>query len=272
MKFLIFILLIISSVACNNNNSANDDNNVDKSSNATPIIYYATTAMYPHDTTSYTEGFLIHEGKFFESTGYDSSYPQTRSLFGELDLKTGKIAIRVELDRKKYFGEGIAFLNNKIYQLTYKTKIGFIYDAKTFKKEGEFTFPSAEGWGMTEDSTNLIMTDGTNKLTWIDPTTLQVIKTIDVTDENGPVLQINEPEFIKGFIYANIYGTNYIIKIDPATGLVAGKFDFITLVTEQKSKSPAAKEMNGIAYDSATGRMYVTGKLWPNIYEVQFGH
>ena len=272
MKVIVFILSVVSFVACNSNNSSNDNTSNERKTNATPIVYYATTAMYPHDTTSYTEGFLIHEGKFFESTGYDSSYPKTRSLFGELDLKTGRIAIKVELDKKKYFGEGIAFLNNKIYQITYKTKIGFIYDAKTFRREGEFTFPSAEGWGMTTDSTYLIMTDGTDKLTWIDPASFQVIKTVDVTDENGAVKDINELEYIKGFIYANVYQTSYVVKIDPSNGKVVGKFDFITLVNEQKNEFPGVKEMNGIAYNPATSKMYVTGKLWPNIYEIQFGH
>src|SRR5260221_5341140 len=147
----IFILLFLSIAACNNS----DDAGPAEKKNAVPGINYATVATFPHDTTSYTEGFLVHDGHLYESTGYDSSFPSTRSLFRIVDLKTGKIDVKSELDKHKYFGEGIVFLHDKVYQLTYKTKIGFVYDAKTFKKLGEFTFPSDEGWGMTTDGVSL---------------------------------------------------------------------------------------------------------------------
>jgi glutamine cyclotransferase len=178
----------------------------------------------------------------------------------------------VELNRQKYFGEGISFLNGKVYQLTYKSKIGFVYDAKTFKKIGDFAFASKEGWGMTTDGTSLIMSDGTSLITYLQPGGFKIIKSITVSDENGPVANVNELEFIKGFIYANIYDTNNMIKIDTATGKVVGKLDLSSLANEAKVKYPASLEMNGIAYDSTIGKVYVTGKMWPYIFQIEFNH
>jgi glutamine cyclotransferase len=176
------------------------------------------------------------------------------------------------LDKHAYFGEGIVFLHDKVYQLTYKTKIGFIYDAKTFKKLGDFTFPSEQGWGMTTDGTSLIMSDGTSTLTWLNPADFKVTKTIHVTDESGQVENVNELEFINGFIYSNVYEENYIVKIDPATGNIVGKINLQSLDDEAKQRYPGRMQMNGIAYDSVTNKIYVTGKLWPNIYEISFTH
>jgi glutamine cyclotransferase len=153
--FFSLAILIIVFASCNNNDStADSDQKTEEKKNTTPVINYAVSGSLPHDTTSYTEGFLFHDGQLYESTGYDSLFGSTKSLFGTVNLKTGSIEVKVELDKKKFFGEGIVFLNDKIYQLTYRTKIGYIYDAKTFKKSGEFTFPSEEGWGMTTDSTS----------------------------------------------------------------------------------------------------------------------
>jgi glutaminyl-peptide cyclotransferase len=275
MKFLpIIIILITGLIACNNDNK-NDgkENTNDNTVIATPVINYGLGKTYPHDTNAYTEGFVVHTGKLYESTGYDSHYQQTRSLFGELDTLTGIIKVKAELDKQKYFGEGIVFFKDKVYQLTYRTKTGFIYDASTFKKTGEFSYPSDEGWGITRDSNYLVMSDGTNQLTYLDPANnLKVVKKVSVTDGNGAVAQINELEYINGYIYANIYTTSTIIKIDPATGQVAGKLDLTSLVSEQRNKYPGAGEMNGIAYDADRDKIYVTGKLWMNVYEIRFGH
>lgn len=265
--------MIIFITACNNDNdtSANDRTG-NKNTAAVPVINYGVTASLPHDTTSYTEGLLVHDGKLYESTGYDSTFSSTRSLFGSVDLKTGKIEVKVELDKHKYFGEGIIFLHDKLYQLTYRTKVGFIYDAKTFKKIGEFRFPSEEGWGMTTDGTSLIMSDGTSTITWLNPIDFKTTKTIQVTDENGRLENINELEYINGFIYANVYQQNYIVKIDPGTGNVIGKINLSSLSEEAKQRYAGAQQLNGIAFDSAANKIYVTGKLWPNIYEISFGH
>ncbi len=246
----------------------------EKSQNTTqhliPAIDYYMVNSFTHDTTAFTEGFLVYNGKLYESTGATRDFPQTRSLFGEVDLKTGKIEKKVELDKQKYFGEGISFLNGKVYQLTYKNKVGFIYDAGSLKKLGEFTFPGDEGWGMTTDGTHLIMSDGTHKLTYLDPNTLQATKTISV-HENGYVKdKLNEIEFINGYIYANIWMTNTIVKINPEDGNIVGLLDLTALASEAKNIYPGSQEMNGIAFDQANNKVYVTGKLWPKIYEIKF--
>ena len=234
-----------------------------------PTIDFVYVKSYPHDTTSFTEGLLIHHGDLFESTGSPIELPWTKSLFGIVDLSTGKIDTKVKLDRVKYFGEGITFLNGKVFQLTYKTKVGFIYDATSFKKIGEFTFPSEEGWGMTTDGKYLIMSDGTFKLTYIDPNDFHVIKSISVT-ENGYIKEdLNELEYIKGYIFANIWMKNIIVKIDPTSGKVIGQIDLTPLTDECKNINPGSLEMNGIAYDSIKDKIFVTGKLWPKIYEIK---
>jgi glutaminyl-peptide cyclotransferase len=272
-KKLICIFAIVLLAACNNPDVKKPADSAGVIGNSEPpLINYSVIRSYPHDTTSFTEGLLVHDGDLYESTGYTEEYPKSRSLFGTVDLKTGKIQPKVEIDKKKYFGEGIVFLNGKVYQLTYKTKVGFIYDARSFKKTGEFTFPSAEGWGMTTDGTSLIMSDGTSNISYLDPNTFKLVKTLAVTDNNGPVDSINELELIHGFIYANRYLTNYILKIDPSTGKVVGKLDLSTLDNEAKNKYPESLQLNGIAYDSAAKKIYVTGKLWPNIYEIQFSN
>src|SRR5579871_284212 len=273
-KKILSLLVIVSAAACTNTDTNNHstDSNSQANSGEPPAINYSVVNALPHDTTSYTEGFLFHNGELYESTGHAEDAPSSRSLFGTVDLKTGKINTKVELDKNKYFGEGIVFLNGKVYQLTYQTKIGFVYDAKTFKKLGDFTFPSAEGWGMTTDGTYLIMSDGTSNINYLDPNNFKLIKILGVSDNNGPVAAINELEYINGFIYANLYGTNYIAKIDTASGKVVGRLDLATLANEAKNKYPDALEMNGIAYDSVAKKVYVTGKMWPNIYEIKFSY
>lgn len=268
-KISLPILLSFLITACGNNDNSSTDDNAD---HHVPVINFAVVKYHPHDTTSYTEGLLFHDGQLYESTGYDSSFPATRSLFGVVDSATGKINVKAELDKHKYFGEGIVFLHDKIYQLTYKTKVGFIYDAKTFKTTGEFTFPSDEGWGMTTDDSSLIMSDGTANLIFLDPGSFKTIKKLRVTDENRTLANVNELELINGFIYANVYQENYIIKIDTSTGNITGKINLSSLAEEAKQKFAGSQQLNGIAYDSAANKIYVTGKLWPNIYEISFSH
>jgi glutamine cyclotransferase len=235
-----------------------------------PEIKYSVENQYPHDINSFTEGFLFHEGKLFESTGSPENLPQTKSVFGPVDLQNGKIDVKAEIDRNTYFGEGIVFLNGKIFQLTYKNQTGFIYDGKTYKNIGKFNYTNREGWGLTTDGKHLIMSDGTNYLTFMDPTNFSVVKTLDVA-ENGRVQEhLNELEYIKGYIYANIWTTTNVVKIDPNTGDIVGKIDLSALLYESKVKNPDALETNGIAYDSVSNKVMVTGKLWPTIYEIKF--
>ena len=275
-RFLILIPLIFSlSSACTNSSSssANSGSVAETAvSNEPPVITYTILNATPHDQNSYTEGLLIHDGKLYESSGAPAEHENTRSIVGIVDPSTGNIAVKAELDKKVYFGEGISILNNKLYQLTWTNNKGFIYDLKNFKKTGEFSFPSKEGWGMTTDGTSLIMSDGTSNLTFLDPVTFKTNRILGVTDNNGPVGNINELEWVSGNILANIYQTPYIIRIDPNSGKVIGKADFSNLVNEVKLKSPDVDYMNGIAYDSAKNKIYITGKLWPNIYEVKLNN
>jgi glutamine cyclotransferase len=234
-----------------------------------PAIEYELVATYPHDTNSFTEGFLFNDGVLFESTGAMRELPQTRSLFGSVDLKTGKISVKAELDKQIYFGEGITFLNGKVYQLTYKSKKGFVYNAKTFAQIGEFSFPSAEGWGFTNDGTNLIMSDGTDILTWIEPETYKVVKRIAITENGKSCTFLNELEWIDGYIFANVWTTNTIVKINPEDGKVLGKIDLKDLAYNAAGTYPGSLEMNGIAYNPDSKTLFVTGKMWPTIYEIR---
>jgi glutaminyl-peptide cyclotransferase len=275
-KFLFsFLSILMLAVACKNAGDPSDHSVTTAASVATdepPAITYTIENAMPHDINSYTEGFLVHDGRLFESSGAPKEFANTRSVVGIVDPSTGKLAVKAELDKNIFFGEGITILHDKLYQLTWTNKKGFIYDLRTFKKTGEFTFPSVEGWGMTTDGTSLIMSDGTSNLTFLNPVTFKTNRILGVTDNNGPVGNINELEYVNGAILANIYQTGYIIRIDPNTGKVTGKADFTGLVNEVKLKNPDVDYMNGIAYDSAKNKIYITGKLWPNIYEVKFNN
>ncbi len=266
-----FSIFIFFFVACHNNQEP-EQKLTDNTEDFSPEnISFKVVDTFPHDTTSYTEGFLFYKGVLFESTGHTSSYSSSRSALGPVDLKNGRIEIKAEIDKKKYFGEGIAFLKDRIYQLTDTTHIGFVYNAETFKKLGTFTY-DGDGWGLTTNGKYLIMSNGSSNLYYREPSTFKIIKTLDVTDNNGPVQNINELEMINGYIYANQWLTDNILKIDTTTGKVVGKLDLSSLKTDAKTKYPSSEETNGIAYDSVTNKVYVTGKLWPSIYEIQFKH
>jgi len=163
-------------------------------------------------------------------------------------------------------------LSNKIYQLTYESQTAFIYDATSFKKIGQFRYKNKQGWGLTTDGQNIIMSDGSDILTYINPNDFKVIKTIKVTEDGCVLNQLNELEFINGFIYANVWTTNYIVKIDPNNGKVVGKLDLSPIGEEIRNRYPETGVMNGIAYNSISDKIYITGKLWPFIYEIEFKH
>ena len=254
--------------ACTNN---------DQSSNNTPpnalepppaIIGYTLLNAYPHDTTFYTEGLEFNDGRLFESSGGQKEETPHPSAFGILDLKTGKVSKKAELDNATFFGEGITVFKGKVYQLTWKNRRGFIYDATTFKKIKEFEY-QGDGWGLTHDSASLIMSDGSSNLRFLDPETLKVTSIVSVVDNNGPVSNINELEYVDGYIYANIWQSDYIIKIDPNSGKVVGRITLDALVREIRNKAPNADVLNGIAFNPSTKSLFVTGKLWPLIYEIR---
>jgi len=240
---------------------------------AVPTLDFSVGSVFKHDTTSYTEGLLFHDHQLFESSGANPDDPETqRSMVGILNMNTGKIDKKVELDKKKYFGEGIAFFRNRLYQLTYKNQTGFIYDALTYKRVDSFRYQNTEGWALTTDSNSLIMSDGTSTLTWLDPTTYQPVKTLPVTQNGAALDSLNELEYINGYLYANRYLQNYIVKIDPATGKVVAKIDLTSLVDAEHVKNPGGDVLNGIAYDRDNDKIYVTGKLWSGIYQLNFAH
>ncbi|WP_309608468.1 glutaminyl-peptide cyclotransferase [Flavobacterium sp.] len=233
-------------------------------------IGFAILNTYSHDINSFTEGLFFYDNKIYESTGSPNDMPNAKSVIGILDLRSGLLNVKVELDKDFYFGEGIAKCKDKIYQLTYKNRKGFIYDFNTFEKKGNFTFESKEGWGLTSiNDTLLIMSDGTNQLTFLDPKNLKVEKKIEVFENDVAVVNLNELEFVNGFIYANIYTTCRVVKIDVKSGLVVGSIDFNSLCYEALTKFSGAQELNGIAYNKDKDTFFITGKMWPSIYEVK---
>ncbi len=226
------------------------------------LIPFTLVKTFPHDNTAFTQGLTIEHGKLFESTG------QHNARIAEVEITTGTQHKKVELD-KKYFGEGITILNDKVYQLTWQNKVGFIYDLKTFQKIGEFQYEH-EGWGITHNGTHLIVSDGTEKLYFLDTLTLKNTSILSVTENGIKTDQLNELEFIEGFIYANRWQTNYILKIDPITGNVVGKMDLSSLAKRIQQMSPQADVLNGIAYEKKSKTILVTGKYWPAMFALRF--
>ena len=242
----------------------------DKQSNETETsidslaLHYSLLSTLPHNVEAFTEGLVIYNNKVLESTGQKGT-----SWIAEVNPGSGQHEKKVTLDNR-YFGEGITVINNKIYQLTYEDKIGFIYHAHTYEKIGEFKY-NTEGWGMTHDNKTLIMSDGTAKLYFMDTTNLQVVRTLTVADPsgNGKLKNLNELEYIDGYIFANVYETAWILKIDPANGKVVGRLDLSELANEIKRMYPHSDVLNGIAYDQNSKALLVTGKLWPKSYLIR---
>ena len=224
---------------------------------------YEIENVYPHNTDHFTQGLEIHNGKFYESTGENG-----KSGIFRFDLKSGKVLQSIKMP-DKYFGEGITIIDNKIYQITYKARKGFIYDLNTFAKIDSFTYETPEGWGLTHDGKYLIKTDGSEYLHFIDPKTMKVIRKVAVYNHNGPIKQLNELEYSEGYVYANIWTTSYVVKIDPETGKVVSKIDFSGLLSVMYNPDKPVDVLNGIAINPVNGKMYVTGKLWPKLFEVK---
>ncbi len=224
---------------------------------------YQVINNFPHLKTSFTEGLEFYNGFLYEGTGNNG-----KSDLMKINLTTGNIIQKYSLD-DTYFGEGITILNNKIYQLTYRAQKGFVYNLSDFKLINEFQFSSREGWGMTNDGTNLIMSNGTNTLTWINPENFSEIKTLQVANNRGLINNINELEYIDGKILANVYTTNIIIEIDPETGKVLKEINMDGILNMYTNTSDTIDYMNGIAYDKEKDRLFVTGKWWPRLFEVK---
>jgi glutamine cyclotransferase len=223
-------------------------------------LKYRVLKTIPHNTKAFTEGLVMYRGKLLESTGL-----KNQSWIAEVNVSSGDHDKKVSLP-EKYFGEGITVLNGKIFQLTYQEKVGFIYDATNYNKVGEFYYRT-EGWGLTHNGRQLIMSDGTHRLFFLDTVTQKVVRTLPVSDRSGVKMKnLNELEFIGGFIFANVHETSFIVKIDPADGTITGRLDLSALVNETKTMYPEASELNGIAYDADTNTLLVTGKYWPKAY------
>lgn len=258
--------------ACNSGKKPATENTVVKDNNAgnaTPaVIPFDIVKEYPHDPTAFTEGLEYKDGFLYESTGEYGA-----SDIRKVALADGKILVKQKMEAR-FFGEGLTLLYGKIYQLTYKEGKGFIYNLSTLKQANTFTFSAPEGWGMTNNGSQLIYDDGTNVLHFIDAVTFKEVKQLKVSDEHGPVNEINELEMIHGYIYANQWHTDYILKIDTATGRVAGRADLSTLRQRGGLPAPSGRPhspevLNGIAYDPTGNRIFVTGKNWPKLFEVK---
>ena len=221
---------------------------------------FKVVAVYPHDPNAFTQGLAIEGGQLYEGTGL---YGQ--STIRKVDLATGRVEKQRPINAM-YFGEGIAILNGHLYELTWQHGIGIVYDLATFTQQRTFQY-TGEGWGLTQDGKQLILSDGSAKLRFLDPQTFAVVREIEVRDHGQPVTKLNELEYIDGEVWSNVWYDDRIARISPATGEVLGWIDLAALYPKSARSSEAV--LNGIAYDAAAKRLFVTGKNWPQLYEIE---
>ena len=222
---------------------------------------FEIVAEFPHDTGAYTQGLIWQDSVLYESTGrYGDSEVR------KVDLRTGEVLASTKLASDR-FGEGLALLNGRLYQLTWESKVGYIYDAATLARVDSFTY-AGEGWGLATDGTSLIMSDGSDSLRYLSPTTLAVERVVHVRYQDSPLKKLNELEFINGELLANVYESDWVVRIDPATGVVRELLDFAALWPRQL-RGYGTDVMNGIARAPAPGELLLTGKLWPKMYAVR---
>lgn len=222
---------------------------------------YEIVATYPHDPNAFTQGLVWERGALLESTGLNG-----KSSLRRVELATGKV-LKQENIPAEYFAEGIVALGGKIFQLTWQNGKGFIYDQATFQRVGEFPF-AGEGWGLTSDGIHLIASDGSHILRFLDPTTFEVKRSLAVTLDGKPVSRLNELEFIQGEVFANVWMTNFLVRVDLASGAVTGVIDLNGLLPSPE-RTPETDVLNGIAYDPEKDRYFVTGKRWPKLFEIK---
>lgn len=266
MKYLIYVFVLAGLVSCNNGEDKNDrDDSIvpPPSGIAAPAnITYNIIAQHAHDTSAYTQGLEMHNGKMYEATG-DYEHSSLRIT----DYKTGKIEKLHPMGSSKIFGEGITIFNNKIYQLTWQSNLVYVYDLSDINKPiRTFNWPY-EGWGITNNGKELIVSDGSSNLYFVDPESFKVRTTISVQTNQGPVENLNELEYIGGFVYANVYQTLQIVKIEPESGHVVGLINFPDLPPSERTDRTDV--LNGIAFDSTSNTLFITGKRWPKLYEVK---
>lgn len=225
-----------------------------------PVLTATVIKTYPHDPHAFTQGLEFSEGRLYESTGRTG-----QSTLRECALESGKVLRRVNLPENE-FGEGLTIFRGRIYQLTWLSKKGFIYDQHTFKKTGEFSY-ATEGWGLTHDDTSLILSDGSNQLKFIDPASFAVTRTLEVYAGNDAVTNLNELDYMHGEIWANVWHSTRIARINPQSGQVVAWIELQPLVAKEQRE--AEDVLNGIAYDAKADRLVVTGKNWPEIAEIK---
>jgi glutamine cyclotransferase len=224
-----------------------------------PVYNYTIVRSYPHDPDAFTEGLEFHDGVLYESTGLNG-----KSSIRRVKLETGEVLQNRNISRD-YFGEGITFWKDELFHLTWISEIAFVYDAKTFASKGSFNY-KGEGWALTHNADELVMSDGTPQLRFIDPATFKERRRLTVTDAGVPIKYLNELEWIKSEIFANVYTTDYIARIDPVSGRVTGWIDVRGMLPRQNDGNTVP---NGIAYDAAGDRLFVTGKYWPKLFEIK---
>lgn len=264
--------MILSAVGCgpstapgNNINNVVNKNAPPKSN--VPVYAYDIVKTYPHDPAAFTQGLVYQNGVLYEGTGGRADDPFHSSL-RKVEFETGKILQKHDL-AAEYFGEGITIVNDKVYQLTWKERTAFVYNLSDFSPVKEFRY-SGDGWGLTDDGSLLYMTDSTHVIRILDPETFNLKRTIVVNDEHGkPLMEMNELEWVKGEIWANVWQTGWIVRIDPSNGKLLGRIDLSSLIQEEKKQNPKAEALNGIAYDEAGDRIFVTGKLWRRLFEIK---
>lgn len=216
---------------------------------------------YAHDPQAFTQGLLYDNGFFYESTGLYG-----KSSLRKVEVSTGKVLQEKKIP-SQYFAEGLVLWKGRLIQLTWRSHVGFVYDKNSFAQLATFSYPT-EGWGLTHDGSHLIMSDGTATLRFLDPDSFKVVRTIEVHDQKGPVDQLNELEMIRGEIWANVWRTNTIVKIDPQSGALTGVLNLRAL-TDSVAARARIDVLNGIAYDAAQNRVFITGKLWPTLFEIE---
>lgn len=226
-----------------------------------PTYTYRVVRSYPHDPGAFTQGLIYVDGLLYEGTGLPG-----RSSLRRVELESGEVLQSIPLD-ERYFGEGIAILGSRLYQLTWQEGVGFIYDWPSLERVGEWTY-EGEGWGLTDNGTHLIMSDGTPTLRYLDPESMQVVRQVEVHAGFGLVAQLNELEYVRGEVYANLWKTDHVARIDPESGIVLGWIDLSGLLTEAE-RAQGVDVLNGIAYDAQGDRLFVTGKLWPRLFEIE---
>lgn len=258
----IALLLTFAACSANNPGATQAESQTQMTAPARVQTYsYEVINTYPHDPGAFTQGLVFHQGLLYESTGLNGS-----SSLRRVELETGKV-LKIVPIATQFFAEGLALFNGRLYQLTWQNQQGFVYDLDSFNLLGGFRY-SGEGWGLTHDSHSLIMSDGSSQIRFVNPDTFEVQRTITVQNNGREIAQLNELEYVKGEIYANIWQTDRVARIDPNSGRVTAWINLSGLLSPE-DRARGVDVLNGIAYDETSDRLFVTGKFWPKLFEIR---